>query len=95
MHVIIKRRLDKFIQIYPDAQSGLELWYRIIRNNNFDSLEELTKFMPNIKVKDNFIIFKLCNDKVYLITTIHFNHYKIYIRNVLNYKNYNKIVWKE
>jgi len=44
MHVITKKRLDDFVKIHPDCRSVLEIWYRIVKNNNFSSFVKIKEF---------------------------------------------------
>ena len=95
MHIITKKRIYEAKQKYPESASALEGWYRIIDKNRFDTFSELKKSFNSIdKVKDLYI-FNLGGNKLRLIASIHFNRQKIYIRNILTHKEYDKNNWRK
>lgn len=95
MHVITRKRLDEFAKMYPDCGSALETWYRIVKNNNFGSFVKLKEFFPNADMVGEFTVFNIGGNKVRLVTAIHFNRKKLYIRYVLTHAEYDKDRWKE
>ncbi|CAN2040464.1 mRNA interferase HigB [Candidatus Magnetomoraceae bacterium gMMP-15] len=95
MHVITKKRLEEFSKIHPDCRNALETWYRVVKNNNFNSFNQLREYFPSADLVGNLTVFNIGGNKVRLIASIHFNRYKIYIRHVLTHKEYDKQKWKE
>jgi mRNA interferase HigB len=95
MHVITKKRIDKFTKFHPDCFSALEAWYRIVKNNIFRSFSELKYHFPSADMVGKLIIFNIGGNKVRLIAAIHFNRGKLYIRHVLTHKEYDKGKWRE
>lgn len=95
MHVITKKRLEKFTKTHPNCRNALEVWYRIVKNNNFKSFAELRNCFPSADMVGKFTVFDIGGNKVRLIASIHFNRRKIYIRRVLTHKEYDKGKWKE
>ena len=51
------------------------------------------EFLNPIKVGD-FIVFNIGGNKYRLITAIHFNRRKVYIRHVLTHQEYDRGAWK-
>ncbi len=94
MHVITKKRLDEFVKMYPACRSALETWYRIVKNNNFSSFVNLKEYFPNADMVGKLTVFNIGGNKVRLITAIHFNRSKLYIRSVLTHAEYDKNKWK-
>jgi mRNA interferase HigB len=41
MRLISKKNLLSAIEPYPDAQSAIESWYQLIKNNDWQSKEEV------------------------------------------------------
>lgn len=95
MHVITKKRLEQFVKIHPNCRNALETWYRIVKNNNFNSFAELKNYFSSADMVGKFTVFDIGGNKVRLIASIHFNRRKIYIRHVLTHKEYDKGKWKE
>jgi len=95
MHGITRKRLVEFAQKYPNAESALDHWYRIVKRTNFDSFAELRKTFPSVDQVGKFTVFNIDGNKARLIAAIHFNRKIIYIRHVLTHKEYDKGTWKE
>jgi mRNA-degrading endonuclease HigB of HigAB toxin-antitoxin module len=37
MHIITRKRLNDFAEKYPEAQSALHRWYKLMKSRNFNS----------------------------------------------------------
>ena len=95
MHLITKKTLKIFWQKNLDSRTGLERWLRIIEKNDFENFSQLRETFPSADLVGKLIVFNIGGNKYRLITAIHFNRQKVYIRNVLTHKEYNKGEWKE
>ena len=99
MHVITRRRLNEFIE-HKDktAEPALERWYRRMKQNDFQTPDELLQmFSPhNVDQVDGLTVFDIGGrTAVRLIADIHYNRKKVYIRAVLTHDEYLKGNWKE
>jgi mRNA interferase HigB len=94
MHVISRKALREFWTKYPDSQTALARWYKIVANENFNSFGELRAVFPNADKVGDLIVFNIGGNKYRLITAIHFNLGKVYIRYVLTHQEYDKGAWK-
>ncbi|CAN2044590.1 mRNA interferase HigB [Candidatus Magnetomoraceae bacterium gMMP-13] len=65
MHVITKKRLEEFSKIHPDCRNALETWYRVVKNNNFNSFNQLREYFPSADLVGNFIL----TDTKYIFAT--------------------------
>lgn len=95
MHVITRKRLNEFAQIYPETENALAHWYRAVKQNNFTNLAELRAIIPSADRVGRLTVFNIGGNKVRLIAAIHYNRRKIYIRAVLTHKEYEEAAWKE
>ena len=95
MHIITRKRLNEFAEKYPNTKTALAHWYEIAKKNNFDSFANLRQFFPSADQVGKFTIFNVGGNKVRLITAIHYNRGKIYIRAVLTHKEYDSGKWKK
>ena len=95
MHVITRKRLNEFAQKYPETKTALSQWYENIKKNDFSSFVELRKIFPSADKVGKLTVFNIGGNKVRLITAIHYNRKKVYIRAVLTHQEYNKNKWKE
>ncbi|QSV68883.1 MAG: type II toxin-antitoxin system HigB family toxin [Aphanizomenon flos-aquae DEX188] len=85
MHVISRKVLRQFWQEYPDSETALIRWLKIIESVSFQSFEELRSVFPNADLVTNLIVFNIGGNKYRLIASIHFNRQKVYIRYILTH----------
>ncbi|MFM9160116.1 MAG: type II toxin-antitoxin system HigB family toxin [Dolichospermum sp.] len=94
MHIISRKTLSQFWQKYPDSETALIRWLKIIESVSFQSFEELRSVFPNADLVANLIVFNIGGNKYRLIASIHFNRQKVYIRYILTHSEYDKDRWK-
>ena len=58
------------------------------------SFAELRQVFPSADKLDHWIIFNIGGNKYRLITSIHFNRGKVYVRHVLSHAEYDRGDWK-
>lgn len=95
MHVISRKALIQFWERHPDSKSALLHWHKAMTKHNFHSFNELRSTFPTADKVDDFIVFNISGNKYRLITSIHFNRGKVYIRHVLTHSEYAKGAWKQ
>lgn len=95
MHVISKKKIIEAAIIFPESASALEGWYRVISKNTFKNHAELKKTFGSVDKVNNMYVFDIGGNKIRLISSIHFNRQRIYIRYILNHKDYDKANWKQ
>ncbi|MGI8789246.1 MAG: type II toxin-antitoxin system HigB family toxin [Pyrinomonadaceae bacterium] len=95
MHVITRKRLNEFAEKFPETNNALADWYRLMKQNDFDSIAEVRKVLPSADKVGKLTVFNIGGNKVRLVTAIHYNRKKIYIRAVLTHKEYDKENWRE
>ena len=94
MHVITKRSIVESKAVFPQCASALDGWYKIISSNAFGSFAELKMSFNSVDKVGNLYVFDIGGNKLRLIASIHFNRQKIYIRNILTHKEYDKGNWR-
>lgn len=95
MHLITKKTFKAFWEKYSDSKTALMRWARIVEKNKFDNFAELKLTFPSADKVGKLIVFNIGGNKYRLITAIHFNRQKIYIRYILTHKEYDKGDWKD
>ena len=95
MHIITRRRLREFIQKYPDSQTSLDNWRRIVKKADYGSFNELKQHFRSADYVDGFVVFNISGNKYRLITAIHFNRKKVYIRDILTHREYDRNKWRK
>ena len=95
MHVITRKRIVDFASKHPDCATALDSWYRIIKHTRISNFVELRLIFPSADQIEGLTVFNIGGNKVRLVAAMHYNSQKIYIRQVLTHKEYDKNKWKE
>ncbi|KAM3098997.1 type II toxin-antitoxin system HigB family toxin [Phormidesmis sp. 146-35] len=95
MHVITRKRLNEFAKLHPDTKNALAQWYKLIKQDEFDSFVELRELSPSADQVGKLTVFNIGGNKVRLIAAIHYNRKKVYIRAVLTHGEYDDDRWEE
>lgn len=92
MHIIA---LQSFWELHQDSKNSLSRWFKVIQQSDFGSFNELRAAFPTADKVGDLIVFNIGGNKYRLIASIHFNRGKVYIRNVLTHREYEKGAWKQ
>jgi len=95
MHIISLKALRVFWEQHPDSQTALSRWFKVMLHTDFKNFAELRTTFPSADKVDNWIVFNLGGNKYRLITSIHFNRGKVYIRHVLTHPDYDRGKWRK
>ncbi|NLE58958.1 MAG: type II toxin-antitoxin system HigB family toxin [Planctomycetes bacterium] len=98
--VISIRRLREFWDEHPDAETPLREWYKVARNAEWQSLQEVRTTYPNadavtVDSGATMTVFNIGGNKFRLITSIWYRGQQIYIKMVLTHPEYSKDKWKK
>ena len=94
MHIISKKALKDFWEKYPDSEIPLLVWFKIVKASKYASFNHLrSTFKSTDKVGDK-IVFNIGGNKYRLVTVIHFNYGRVYVRHVMTHQEYDKGGWK-
>lgn len=94
MHIISKKRLATAGDKHPDAQAPLLRWYRVAKKALWNDVHEARADFPHADPVGKFTVFNIKKNEYRLITVIHYNRFKIYVRAVLTHSEYDKGQWK-
>ncbi len=94
MYIISKKSLKVFWIKHPSAKEPLTQWYTYVKASTYSNLVEFKQDFPHADLFKQYIIFNIAGNKYRLITSIHFNVKRIYIRFVLTHSDYSKNNWK-
>jgi mRNA interferase HigB len=95
MHIISRKALRLFWEQHPDSQTALVRWFKVVRPTKYRNFTELRATFPSADKVGNWIVFNIGGNKYRLITSIHFNRGKVYIRHVLTHQEYDQGSWKK
>ncbi|MBC7490079.1 MAG: type II toxin-antitoxin system HigB family toxin [Glaciimonas sp.] len=92
MRVISNKALTDFSTIHPPAHTPMQAWRKIIESREFANFADIkTTFNATDRV-DIFYVFDIGGNKYRIVTAIHFDSQKLYIREVFTHGEYDK--WK-
>jgi mRNA interferase HigB len=94
MHIISRKVLHQFWEKYPDSETALIRWFKLMNPSNFQTFDELRLVFPSADLVGDLIVFNIGGNKYRLIASIHFNRQKVYIRYMLTHSEYDKGQWK-
>ncbi len=94
MHVISKKKLRDFWTRHPQSRTSLEAWCKIVRTSDYHTFHELRMAFPKADKVGEKIVFDIGGNKYRLITVIHFNRLKVYVRHMLTHRDYDRGDWK-
>lgn len=95
MHIISRKALRQFGERYPDSQTALARWFKIVQQTDFSNFAELRAAFPAADKVADWIVFNIGGNKYRLITSVHFNRGKVYIRHVLTHAEYARGNWRQ
>lgn len=94
MHVIAKPALVEFWTKHPDAETSLQAWFRTVESRDFSDFNDLRSTFAAADHVDGLTVFNIGGNKYRLITAIHYNRHKVYIRAVMTHAEYDRGEWK-
>lgn len=95
MHIISRKTLRQFWEIYPGSKTALARWFKIMRHTTYHSFDDLHTTFPSADKVGKWIVFNIGGNKYRLIAVIHFNRGKVYVRHVLTHQEYDRGSWKQ
>jgi mRNA interferase HigB len=94
MHVISRPPLVAFWQKHPAAENPLQAWFKIMERETFADFNGLRAVFASADYVDGLTVFNIGGNKYRLITSIHYNRKKVFIRAVLTHSEYDRGHWK-
>ena len=94
MHVISKRPFSDAAKAYPNQRQALEDLYRVLRNSDFSSPDEMRQVFPsmdNFKHKEKWWVLDVGGNHLRVIVFIQFVCKRVYVKHILTHAEYDKI----
>jgi mRNA interferase HigB len=95
MRIISRKALNEFAATHPTARAALADWYAKMKAATFQSLAEVRAVFPTAAPVGKLTVFNVGGNKVRVVTAIHYNRGRVYIRAVLTHAEYDEDTWKE
>ena len=91
--------MRRFASDYPDAATGLEVWRRIMRQEQFRHFADLRRCFraaDQVRVASGspVVVFNIQGKAFRLICALHYNAGKVFILRFLTHAEYSKDRWK-
>ena len=90
MHVISEKALREFLEKHADARAPLQAWLKIAEKATWANFPEVRKTFNSADVVGHFTIFNIKGNDYRLVTAIHYNRKKVYIRHVFTHAEYDR-----
>jgi mRNA interferase HigB len=90
MHVISKKPLEVFWKKHPAARVPLEAWYKLLGLSTFANYLEVKQTFNTADYVPPFIVFDIAGNNFRIISAVHFNQQKLYIRGVFTHAEYDR-----
>jgi mRNA interferase HigB len=94
MHVISIKPLRDFWANHQEARTVLTDWFRLIESQEFANFTAVKRTFNTVDYVAPFTVFDVGGNKYRVITDIHYNRKKVYIRYVLTHAEYDRNKWK-
>ena len=94
MHILSLRRLREFWAVHSDAEASLRSWYRVATHARWQRFADVRAHYRSADHVGKFTVFDIAGNKYRLITVIHFNTGRLYVRWVLTHAEYDRGTWQ-
>lgn len=80
---------------YKQSKTALSAWHKNVRNAKWANFAEVKDTYNSVDKYENKIIFDVGGNKYRVIAVIDFKAHKVFIRAVLDHKEYDEGKWKD
>lgn len=90
MRVISNKALTDFSAVQPLAEEPLQAWRKIIESRLFTNFAEIKTTFNAVDRVGMYYVFDIGGNKYRIVSAIHFNQQKLFVRYVFTHKEYDK-----
>ncbi|MDR0564405.1 MAG: type II toxin-antitoxin system HigB family toxin [Azoarcus sp.] len=94
MKLISNRALREFAAIYPEANTPLQNWRRIIEKNEFLTWGDLKQTFKSADKVGELTVFNIGGNKYRIAAYVRFAKQLLYVKAVMTHAEYDKGEWK-
>lgn len=95
MRIISEARIREAKAKWPQAATALEAWRQLFKNNSPKDFAQLKQLNPAADKVGDLYVLDVGGNKIRIIVTIHFKVDTLYIRHILDHKEYDAGKWKD
>ena len=94
MHVISRKPFTAATKAFPNDASAIERTYRVLRNGDFTTPDQLRNFFPSLdkfKFKDKWWVLDIGGNNLRLIVFVEFQDRRMYVKHIVPHAEYDKL----
>ncbi len=96
MRVISLRTLREFWERYPDAETPLRNWLRVVRRGRYRTPNELQTAFPYVSIVGNEVaVFNIRRNRYRLVVRVWYDGQQMYVKFVGTHEEYDKLNLRE
>ena len=95
MHVITEKRIPETKVKWPMTASALDHWYHLAKGSKPHDFAAMKALFPAIDKVGELHVFDIGGNKLRLIAYVRYRSQKLYIKHVLDHREYERGKWKE
>lgn len=93
MRVLPRKPLRAFTAIHPDSGPSLDRWFRIAERADWSNFASVRSDFPQADRVGVYYVFNVSGNKYRLIAEIDFEFRRVYVREVLTHRDYDRGNW--
>jgi len=94
MHVISQKRIREAQSKWPSSVTALQHWMKIMQKTDPQNYSELKNLFNSVDKVGDVCVFNVGGNKIRLIAFVRYRAKRVYIRAILDHKEYDKNEWK-
>lgn len=94
MRIVTRKVFDEAAKTYPNDAPSILRTYKLLKNESFQSPEELKKALPsldNFRYKDRWWVIDIAGNNLRLIAFISFEQQILYVKHIATHAKYDKL----
>lgn len=95
MRVITAKRIWDAKEKWPHSARALDDWYRALKRNRLADFAAMRAMFPAVDKVGPLHVFDVGGNKIRVIALVRYTTQKLYIRHVLDHREYDRGKWKE
>lgn len=95
MHVITEKRIREAKVKWPMTANALDHWYQLAKGSKPHDFAAMKALFPAIDKVGELHVFDIGGNKLRLIAYVRYRAQKLYIKHVLDHREYERGKWKE
>ncbi|MDH0894678.1 MULTISPECIES: type II toxin-antitoxin system HigB family toxin [unclassified Pseudomonas] len=94
MHIITQKRIWEAKEKWLHSATALDAWYRLLSKTSPKDFAAMKQLFPSVDKVGDKHVFDIGGNKLRLIATVDYTFKKVFIRAVLDHKEYDRNQWK-